>query len=177
MDTNFALSLEGFTNAAALEWLNHNAYGHCLEIGTYGGRSAYAIASSPKTHSLICIDRWEDYSNVRDYPINSKSTGLPSFNRMLLANLGLRIVPINGDSITYSYLIEDKSLDFIFIDGDHSYDGLVGDLNLYIPKLKHDALLVGDDYNLSEVRAALASLNMGVTLVPGTALWYCHLDY
>jgi hypothetical protein len=41
---------------------------------------------------------------------------------------------------------EDNYFDWIYIDGDHSYEAVKRDLDLYLPKLKPGGWLVGDDY-------------------------------
>lgn len=40
-------------------------------------------------------------------------------------------------------------LDFVFIDGDHSYEGVKIDLEKYVPKLKLGGLLIGHDWMTS----------------------------
>jgi predicted O-methyltransferase YrrM len=40
----------------------------------------------------------------------------------------------------------DESIDFVFIDGDHSYEGCAKDIDLWYPKLKEGGLLSGHDY-------------------------------
>lgn len=41
---------------------------------------------------------------------------------------------------------EGEKLDWIYIDGDHSYSGVIADLNNSLKVLKHGALILGDDY-------------------------------
>ena len=38
--------------------------------------------------------------------------------------------------------------DFVYVDGNHTYQFVRRDLELYRPKLKNDAVLAGDDYAL-----------------------------
>ena len=42
---------------------------------------------------------------------------------------------------------KNESLDFIFIDGDHSYEGVRDDLNNWVSKVRTGGLVCGDDYN------------------------------
>lgn len=49
----------------------------------------------------------------------------------------------------------DKSLDFVFIDGDHSYEGARKDFEMYIPKVRSGGVVSGHDYNIADVRNAL----------------------
>ena len=45
---------------------------------------------------------------------------------------------------------EDESLDFVYIDGDHTFDGVLADIKSYLPKVKTGGLILGDDYYLGE---------------------------
>ena len=60
------------------------------------------------------------------------------------------ITLIEKSSEEASDLIEDDSLDFIFIDGDHSYDAVKRDVNLYYKKVKSGGIFAGHDYNLAK---------------------------
>lgn len=54
--------------------------------------------------------------------------------------------------------IADESLDFCYIDGDHSYEGVKRDIELYYPKLKWGGVLGGHDFSgtfLGVIRAVL----------------------
>lgn len=50
---------------------------------------------------------------------------------------------------------ENESIDIIYIDGDHSYDAVIRDLELYYPKIKKGGLVIGDDYNEKDVKLAI----------------------
>ena len=45
-------------------------------------------------------------------------------------------------------LFPDGYFDFVYVDGDHTYEFVRRDLAVYRPKLKTDAVLAGDDYAL-----------------------------
>lgn len=40
----------------------------------------------------------------------------------------------------------DGSVDFVFIDGDHTYESVSKDINLWFPKIKAGGILAGHDY-------------------------------
>ena len=46
----------------------------------------------------------------------------------------------------FSKTIEDGSLDFVYIDGDHQYESCKKDLQLWIPKIKKGGIIAGHDY-------------------------------
>lgn len=45
--------------------------------------------------------------------------------------------------------VADESLDWAYIDGDHTYKGVATDLRAWWPKLRSGGLLMGDDYGRS----------------------------
>jgi ASC-1-like (ASCH) protein len=51
--------------------------------------------------------------------------------------------------------IEDESLDFVFIDGDHSFEAALKDFQNYYPKVKKGGIFGGHDIQLDSVRNAL----------------------
>lgn len=53
---------------------------------------------------------------------------------------------IRKPSIEAAQDIPNSSLDFVFIDADHSYEGCKSDIESWTPKLKQGALLSGHDY-------------------------------
>ena len=52
-------------------------------------------------------------------------------------------------------------MDFVFIDADHRTEGVKEDIRRWLPKLKLDGWLTGDDANWPSVRAALDELCPG----------------
>jgi hypothetical protein len=56
------------------------------------------------------------------------------------------VVIIRDYSENAASQIPDGTLDFIYIDGLHTYDGVRADLTNYYAKLRDGGLIVGDDY-------------------------------
>jgi hypothetical protein len=43
----------------------------------------------------------------------------------------------------------DGELDFVYVDGDHRYEGVRADLEAYAPKVRRGGLIAGDDYGVA----------------------------
>ena len=43
-------------------------------------------------------------------------------------------------------IIPDNTLDFCYIDADHSYDSVKNDLDIWLPKIKINGIICGHDY-------------------------------
>lgn len=52
-------------------------------------------------------------------------------------------------------LIADNSLDFVYIDGNHTYEFVTEDIFLWYPKVKRGGLLSGHDYDYKSVKQAV----------------------
>jgi len=59
-----------------------------------------------------------------------------------------KIKIIKKSSLNASKLFKNESIDIIFIDADHSYEGVKKDISLWLPKVKVGGFLTGHDYGL-----------------------------
>ena len=136
---------------------------HIVEIGAVKGKSTaflvVEIIKSGKHIKLDVIDSWNGQNETKepwaDYiaePTKNqiKPVGdiFEEFKNNLLPVWG-KFKPIQSLSAPAATLYEDKTLDFIFIDGDHQYEGIKKDLIAWRPKMKDGAIMAGDDYNPS----------------------------
>ena len=129
------------------KWVVFNApnNSHFVEIGIAEGKSSaflgVEIINSGKKIRLDCIDCWDMKTNPNiDYTETTKNNLEP-----ILDKLDLRI--IQNYSKIESKKYQNKSLDFVFIDGDHSYNGVTNDIIDWLPKLKLTGVIAGHDYN------------------------------
>jgi len=56
------------------------------------------------------------------------------------------VVKIKDFSYQVAQMFDDHSIDFIYIDGEHTYEGVRNDLDLYSRKVKADGVIAGHDY-------------------------------
>ena len=99
------------------------------------------VALAQKTVSIHAIDPWLGWD---------KGQPVSHFERFLknLLDSGLCdiITPLRLTSARASLLFADQSVDFCFIDGDHSYNAVCEDLRCWFPKIRPGGLLAGHDY-------------------------------
>jgi len=118
--------------------------GNFVEIGSYLGASSCYIACALKNNDkLYCIDTWEN---------DSMSEGKrDTYNEFIKNTIRFKhvITPIRVKSIEATKICNDK-IDFLFIDGDHSYEGVKADVNSWFPKLNKNALVVFHDTGWAE---------------------------
>jgi hypothetical protein len=139
---------------------------HFVEIGAWKGKSssymAVEIINSNKQIKFDCIDIWTDESLDNSGYDHNHNTSSDFFYNMFLENIKpVRhiINPIKASSWQKAEDYPDKSIDFIFIDGDHTYDGVKKDLAAWYPKMKIGGVFAGHDYGWTpHIRQAVAEL-------------------
>ena len=134
-----------------------------VEIGSFKGRStafmAVEIANSGKKIQFDCIDPMKaigHYENAaRINPQEWDGYSVEDFHRRLEPVKGLyNLHQMPSDEAVNLY--EDGSIDFIMIDGDHSYEAVKRDIQNFLPKMRSGGLMAGDDAFAEEVQRAVA---------------------
>ena len=118
------------------------------EIGVAFGYHAHAIFRTLDIQKLYLIDPYNDADGV--YP---KDTRKSMFR--LLKKYMPRIRFCMCDSDEAVCLIPDSSLDFIYIDGLHSYKQVKKDINNYVKKLKPGGIICGHNFEVPGVAKAV----------------------
>lgn len=112
-----------------------------VEIGTQYGDSAEMWCSvNPQLH-LTCIDPYAEYRkrhgrNEHDAAYQAACERLAKFNVTMIREMSFAAVD----------RFQDESLDFVHIDGDHSFDAAIMDLVMWVPKVRRGGLVLVHDY-------------------------------
>ena len=121
-----------------------------VEIGCDEGvTTEYLLESLPQL-KLYSIDPYSTYIDWNGNPVHESKF---SYERAMArtARFGDRFTLIKEQADIAKVNFEDESLDFIFIDGLHTYDGVTLDCQNYYPKMKNGSLFSGHDYNVISV--------------------------
>lgn len=114
-----------------------------VEIGTFKGKNAKHIINLLNIKTLYCVDPWIDneYKPNGDRIYNEAKQLLKEYDNIDI---------IRKHSFDAANDIP-NNLDFVYIDGNHSYNSVAQDINFYYPKLKPGGILGGHDYWASEL--------------------------
>ena len=151
-----------------------------LEIGSWKGCSAKAIAEQliDTGGTLICVDDWKGNGNADTLQIATKEDVFHIFrNNMQILGLWDILKPMIMTSKEASQIVEDESLDFIFLDADHSYEHVKQDIQLWLPKLKLGGIYCGHDLDHEGVDLAIkdifgSNFRRYVKQLDSTRLWF-----
>lgn len=134
-----------------LEWVNQNFKGGiAVEVGTASGCFAKQIlASYTNLSKLYCIDLWAHqdealYKDACNIPQEQQEERYEQIQKDFNGND--KVVLIREWSHLAVNQFEDGSIDFMYLDANHSYEPCLQDLNLWLPKIKAGGILAGHDY-------------------------------
>lgn len=128
---------------------------HMVEIGVWRGAStsylAIEIINSGKNIKLDVVDTWKGSDDPAYNPFKEEiaKNGGDIFSIFLknIEPVKHIVNPIQKPSLEAVKLYDDRSLDFVFIDADHSYEAVKADILAWLPKMKIGSWFGGHDYN------------------------------
>ena len=122
------------------------------EIGVYRGRFAEALLGScPQIENYYMVDpwrrlrRWNKPNNKRDTAFSRIYDEAMSRTR----EWADKRVVLRGTTRRMAPRIADGTLDFVYVDGDHTLRGITIDLVMLYPKLRDGGWIGGDDFKPS----------------------------
>lgn len=127
----------------------------CAEIGVWKGDFSKRILNTVKPKKLYLIDPWffnTEYKNAMyGGSVEKSQKDMDEIYKSILINFRKEI---NQEKIEvfrnkFEDLLDkfpDNYFDWIYIDGDHTYNAVVKDLDNVTKKVKEGGLITGDDY-------------------------------
>jgi len=125
------------------------------EIGVLHGETAFRILKHRAEVTHIMIDPWEVPKKDSSYALsgdnNSKKPQQSHdtayhLTRTRVAFAGDRAIIMRMESKEAVLKFENEYFDYIFIDGDHSYTGVIVDIRMWLSKVKKGGWIGGHDY-------------------------------
>ena len=129
---------------------------HFVEIGSFKGRSssfmAVEIANSKKQIQFDCVDTW---AGSPEHQAGAANEDRDVVNNSMYNVFIKNMTPVEGyytakrmTSVEAAATYDDASLDFVFIDADHSYEAVKEDIIAWWPKVKPGGIISGHDYHM-----------------------------
>lgn len=128
------------------------------EIGTFKGGSTYFLCAgaSAKKATMHCIDTFM----AENITGGEGEDTFTEFQRNLKPYTGMIEV---HRGFSHDVVVEIPSqIDLLFIDGDHSWEGVTTDLKLYLPLLRENGVLIMHDSAHPPVRKAIQEMVLPV---------------
>lgn len=137
--------------------LKHN-WKRGAELGVRDGRTFIPLLENCPDLNMIGVDCWRPFSqDAWDWDHVKNETMV----RQAIQKFGSRAMIYKGLTWDISFMVPDKSLDFIFIDADHSTPSVRLDISLWSPKVRPGGWIIGHDIDWDSVKAAVDALCPG----------------
>jgi predicted O-methyltransferase YrrM len=141
------------------------------EIGVLRGDTSAALLQQFPQLVLLMVDTWSSVPTNSSYARSHDSAARQHWAQHT-ANEQIaytrtefaadRRVLVRGKSTSAALVIADSSLDFAFIDADHTYDAVVADIASWWPKIRNGGILAGHDYGGRKNRCGLWGVSKAV---------------
>lgn len=123
--------------------------GDGVEVGVQAGRFTEHLLRHSQLSRLFSVDPWMHWDS--GYPDRANVPQAQQDSRYLetilrCAHFRTRSVVMRMTSAQASAHFAPASLDFVYIDANHSFEATAEDLDLWWPKLRRGGLMAGDDY-------------------------------
>ena len=123
-----------------------------VELGAWKGRSTSCmgveVASSGKAIEFHTIDHWRGTPGEPDIDIDPDRQAdrlFEIFSRNI-APVAEHVNVIRSDTAAAAARFDGESIDFLYVDASHTYEGVIRDLTAWYPKVKTGGLIAGDDW-------------------------------
>jgi hypothetical protein len=127
------------SSAIAFKEMIGNKIISIAEIGVCAGKNAKELYDNFRIKKMYLCDWYrEKYSPE---VINWLKSVYDKFNE------DKRVTLIINNSLDIQDLFHDSDIDYIYLDGDHAFDHVYAEMELYWPKVSYGGMLAGHDYN------------------------------
>ena len=127
------------------ELFAERGYTSGAEVGVWEGEFSEILCRANPALHLLCVDAWAPYPDYADHQTAVELTA--AYQRALVRLRPYRCSLMRMFSLQAAERIPDRSLDFVYLDANHTFEGLTADLEAWTPKVKVGGLIAGHDYH------------------------------
>lgn len=127
-----------------------------VEVGVHDGRMSAHLLRLRSDLGLVMVDNWKaaerqspSYRATADPRATLAADEQDAAMRQAIAATDFaqnRRIVYHNDSTRVARILDHLRADFVFIDADHSYEGVIADIRAWRPRVKPGGLLCGHDY-------------------------------
>lgn len=139
------------------------------ELGVKDGRTLQTILGKTRC-SMIAVDCWKPLSNELESYDGWDFEAFEESVRQIAAQYPGRVAVMKMSTHEAARHVENQTLDFVFIDADHSYEGVKQDIEDWTPKIVPGGFVIGHDWDWPSVRQAAEEAFRDIHTAPDN-LW------
>lgn len=139
------MRIKRFTRQKLAELFGELGFTKGAEVGVAAGNYSLVLCQNVPNLSLLCVDPYFEYYRATTLLKTAEQ------QERLLAEAKEKLSPYNvrfirKPSVEAAKDVEDNSLDFVYIDGDHNFDYVMQDLIVWNRKVRLGGIVSGHDY-------------------------------
>ena len=148
-----------------------------VEIGVCLGVTTESFLNNiPNIEKIYAVDNYPTFVDWNGGDMNAERQELmKQYAKTLLTPFGDRVKFCYESSTEFAKTLKKESLDFVFIDGDHSEEASYADFCNYYPLVKKYGIFAGHDIVLSDVEKSLKRFlgeNFSKVITVSNNAWY-----
>ncbi len=134
-------------------------HGRGVEVGVCEGYLSIQILRNKNVDRLFLVDPYLPYQHQNQSFDDAHQKRQRSFSKLVLNLAGKkRHEWIYRTSVEAASLFTPASLDFVYLDGDHSYESVKADIAAWWPKVRLGGYFGGHDFDDLQVKKAVTEL-------------------
>lgn len=143
-DQIYPMRIKGFTRESLAKLFGEFGFTKGAEVGVAEGHYSLTLCKNISNLQLNCVDLWDTYyrgnTKLKDRAMQDEALSLAHE----------KLDPYNVTFIRKASMdavrdFKDNSLDFVYLDGDHSFDFIMQDLIEWSKKVKPGGIVSGHD--------------------------------
>jgi hypothetical protein len=138
------VDIKGVTRATLPFLMASLGFTEGAEIGVWRGEFSQSFCQANSALHLTGVDAWTPYPDYTSYRRPDKFHTAEADARQRLASFNCTL--LKGFSLDVARTIPDASLDFVYIDANHTFDACIQDLIVWSAKVKPGGIVSGHDY-------------------------------
>lgn len=123
------------------EW----GFGVGAEIGVFCGVNARTLCEANPHLHLYAVDPWAVSPGYMEQKNDAKVMEA-AYQEAQVRLAPYRVTFLRMDSQSAATRVPDGSLDFVYIDGNHTYEAVTRDLQCWVPKVRKGGIVSGHDF-------------------------------
>lgn len=160
--------------AVIIDLVKQHGWTKGAEIGVLRGKTLFSVLDACRDLHMYGVDQWlhiplRDVDCAETYRQFDMKNLEKDVTRRALA-YGARCTILKGDTVAMAKEVDAGSLDFIFLDADHTEKGLKRDIKAWAPKVRHGGMILGHDNHWPTVLSVINSKYPG-WIDYGEAVW------
>ena len=114
------------------------------EIGVEEGLYSEVLCGTNPGLELYCVDAWKAYKDYREHVTQSKIDTIYENAKKRLQKYNVKLIKKFSMDAVKDF--EDDSLDFVYIDGNHTYQYVLDDITEWSKKVRKGGIVAGHDF-------------------------------